>query len=396
MSKRVRAHPAAIGAFVLGAIALAVAGTLIFGASGTLFGRKFPVVMFFDDTVNGLFVGAPVAYRGIRLGQVTAIHSVIGSPRIAVAATLERGPFLTRESPTGTDQMRQAMETAIAQGLRAQLALQSLLTGHLYVSLVLRPDTPAALAGLDQRALEIPTIRTYISQLEEGLQKVPLTDVPKYLYETLQGSARLLQSPDLGKALDAVGPLVADARTLLGHLDKDARPLLASLTRASDQAGAALADAGPLIASVKDTSDTARVSLTDITARLDRVAAELQADASRLMASLTRTSDAARGTVEDVGGDLKRTLARLTPQVAALATKLQEVSDTLRRTLDTTAATIRHVDGAVTGDSPLGTQLTQALRELAAAARSLRALADYLERHPESVLRGKPASPSDR
>jgi paraquat-inducible protein B len=396
MSKRVRAHPAAIGAFVLGAIALAVAGTLIFGASGKLFGRKFPVVMFFDDTVNGLFVGAPVAYRGIRLGQVTAIHSVVGSPRIAVAATLERGPFLTRESPTGTDQMRQAMESAIAQGLRAQLALQSLLTGHLYVSLVLRPDTPAMLAGLDRRALEIPTIRTYISQLEEGLQKVPLVNVPKYLYETLEGSARLLQSPDLGKALDAVGPLVADARALLVHLDTDARPLIASLTRASDRAGAALADAGPLIASVKDTSDTARASLADITTRLDRVAAELQADAGRLMASLTRTSDTARGTVEDVGGDLKRTLAQLTPQVSALATRLQEVSDTLRRTLATTDAAIRHVDGAVTGDSPLGAQLAQALKEVAAAARSLRALTDYLERHPESVLRGKPGTPADR
>jgi paraquat-inducible protein B len=396
MSKRVRAHPAAIGAFVFGAIALALAGTLIFGASGTLFGRKFPVLMFFDDTVNGLAVGAPVAYRGIRLGQVTAIHSVIGSPRIAVAATLERGPFLTPESPSGTDQMRQALESAIAQGLRAQLALQSLLTGHLYVSLVLRPDTPATLAGLDRRALEIPTIRTYISQLEEGLQKVPLTNVPKYLYDTLEGSARLLQSPDLGKALDAVGPLVADARTLLGHLDKDARPLIASLTRTSDTAGAALADAGPLIASVKDTSDTARASLADITARLDRVAADLQADASRLMASLTETSEAARGTVKDVGGDLKRALEQLTPRVAALATKLQEVSDTLRRTLDTTHATIRHVDGAMTGDSPLGAQLTQALKEVTAAAQSLRALTDYLERHPESVLTGKPGARSDR
>ncbi len=92
MSKRVRVHPAAIGAFAAGAVALAIAGTFVFGAAGKLFVRKFPVVMFFDDDVNGLAVGAQVAYRGIRLGQVTRIHSVVGSPRIAVAATLERGP----------------------------------------------------------------------------------------------------------------------------------------------------------------------------------------------------------------------------------------------------------------------------------------------------------------
>ena len=370
MSKRVRVHPAAIGAFAAGAVALAIAGTFVFGAAGKLFVRKFPVVMFFDDDVNGLAVGAQVAYRGIRLGQVTRIHSVVGSPRIAVAATLERGPFLTRGDPTGTsmDQMRRTMEEAIAQGLRAQLALQSLLTGQLYVNLVLRPDTTASFARLDEGALEIPTIPTILAQLGAGLQKVPLVNVPKHLYDTLEGSARMLQSPELGKALRSVGPLIADAQTLLRRLDKEA---------------------GPLLTSLKGTSDTARASLVDITRRLDRVAADLQADASRLMTSLTATSDTARGTVKDVGGDLQKTLAQLTPQIAALAVKLQEVSDTLRGTLETTHTTLRDVDGTLAGDSPLGHQLTHALKEVAAAAQSLQTLAEYLERHPESLLTGK-------
>jgi len=370
MSKRVRVHPAAIGAFAAGAVALAIAGAFVFGAAGKLFVRKFPVVMFFDDDVNGLAVGAQVAYRGIRLGQVTRIHSVVGSPRIAVAATLERGPFLTRQDPTGTsmDQMRRTMEEAIEQGLRAQLALQSLLTGQLYVSLVLRPDTTASFARLDEGALEIPTIPTILAQLEAGLQKVPLVNVPKHLYDTLEGSARMLQSPELGKALGSVGPLIADAQTLLRRLDKEA---------------------GPLLTSLKGTSDTARASLVDITRRLDRVAADLQADASRLMTSLTATSDTARGTVKDVGGDLQKTLAQLTPQIAALAVKLQEVSDTLRGTLETTHTTLRDVDGTLAGDSPLGHQLTRALKEVAAAAQSLQTLAEYLERHPESLLTGK-------
>jgi paraquat-inducible protein B len=375
MSRRISAHPAAIGAFVAGAIALAIAATLIFGASGKLFGRKFPVVMFFDDSVNGLAVGAPVAYRGIRLGQVLQIKSVVGSPRIAVTANLERGPFLTPDNPSGTDQMRRAMEDAIAQGLRAQLALQSLLTGHLYVSLVLRPDIPPLLTGLDKGALEIPTISTLLAQLEAGLQKIPLANVPKHLYDTLEGSARLLQSEDLGKALEAVGPLVADAQTLLRRLDKEV---------------------GPLVASLKGTSDTARASLIDITQQLDRVASQLQADTSKLMASLTETSDTARGTVRDVGGDLQKTLAHLTPQIAALAAKLQEVSDTLRGTLETTHTTMRDVDSAMTGDSPLGYQLRQALKEVAAAAQSLQALTDYLERHPESLLSGKPRPRGER
>jgi phospholipid/cholesterol/gamma-HCH transport system substrate-binding protein len=382
MSRRVRAHPAAIGAFVAGAVALAIAGIFAFGASGKLFGRKFPVVMFFDASVNGLAVGAPVAYRGIRLGQVTQIHSVVGSPRIAVAATLERGPFLTPENPTGADQMRRAMKEAIEQGLRAQLALQSLLTGHLYVNLVLRPDTPASLGRFDQGALEIPTIPNFFAQLEMGLQKVPLTNLPKHTYDTLEGSARLLQSPELARVLESVGPLVADAQTLLRRLDKEV---------------------GPLITSLRGTSDTARASLVDITQRLDRLASDLQAETSRLMASLTETSDMARGTVKDLGGDLQKTLAQITPQITALAVKLQEVSDQLRGTLETADTTLRsadsafqNADSALAGDSPLGYQLKQALKGVAAAAQSLQALTDYLERHPESVLTGKQRTQSER
>jgi phospholipid/cholesterol/gamma-HCH transport system substrate-binding protein len=382
MSRRVRAHPAVIGAFVAGAVGLAIAGIFVFGASGKLFGRKFPVVMFFDDSVNGLAVGAPVAYRGIRLGQVTKIHSVVGSPRIAVAATLERGPFLTPENPTGADQMRRAMKEAIEQGLRAQLALQSLLTGQLYVNLVLRPDTTASLGRFDQGALEIPTIPNIIAQLEMGLQKVPLTNLPKHAYDTLEGSARLLQSPELARVLESVGPLVADAQTLLRRLDKEV---------------------GPLITSLRGTSDTARASLVDITQRLDRLASDLQAETSRLMASLTETSDMARGTVKDLGGDLQKTLAQITPQITALAVKLQEVSDQLRGTLETADTTLRsadsafqNADSALAGDSPLGYQLKQALKGVAAAAQSLQALTDYLERHPESVLTGKQRTQSER
>jgi paraquat-inducible protein B len=378
MSSRVRIHPAAIGAFAAGAIALAIAGAFVFGAAGKLFVRKFPVVMFYDDDVNGLAVGAQVAYRGIRLGQVTKIHSVVGSPRIAVLASLERGPFVSRDDLSGgnVDQLRKSLEEAIAQGLRAQLALQSLLTGQLYVNLVLRPDTPASFAGLEQGVLEIPTIPTIMAQLEAGLQRVPLANVPKHLYDTLEGSAKLLQSQDLAKALESVGPLVADAQTLLRRVDKEAVPLLISL---------------------RATSDTARSSLVDITQRLDRVVTDLQKDASRLMTSLTDTSETARGTVKDVGGtvrdvgsDLQKTLAQLTPEIARLATKLQEASDTLRTTLEKTHTTLQDVDGTLAGDSPLGHQLTQALKEVAAAAQSLQTLAEYLERHPESLLTGKP------
>jgi phospholipid/cholesterol/gamma-HCH transport system substrate-binding protein len=376
MSNRVRLHPVAIGVFAAGAVALAIAAVFIFGAN-KLFVRKFPIVMFFDEDVNGLIVGAPVSYRGLRLGQVTEIHSPVGTPRIAVVATLERGPLLTRQSAAGVsaDEMRRTLQEAIGQGLRAQLALQSFLTGQLYVSLVLRPDTSASLAGLGGAALEIPTIPTIMAQLLAGLGKVPLAQVPKYLSDTLEGSSRLLQDPQLAKTLEAVGPVLADAQTLLRRLDREV---------------------GPLLASLKQTSDTARTSLEEATRQLDRVVSGLQPEASRLMTSLTETSDTARGAVRDVSGDVQKTLARLGPELAALAKKLEGVSDAARSTLEGAQATLQGVDGALSGEVPLGYQMKQTLQELAAAARSLRALADALERNPESLLVGKPGAQPKR
>ena len=376
MSNRVRLHPVAIGVFAAGAVALAIAAVFIFGAN-KLFVRKFPIIMFFDEDVNGLIVGAPVSYRGLRLGQVTEIHSPVGTPRIAVVATLERGPLLTRQSAAGVsaDEMRRTLQEAIGQGLRAQLALQSFLTGQLYVSLVLRPDTSASLAGLGGAALEIPTIPTIMAQLLAGLGKVPLAQVPKYLSDTLEGSSRLLQDPQLAKTLEAVGPVLADAQTLLRRLDREV---------------------GPLLASLKQTSDTARTSLEEATRQLDRVVSGLQPEASRLMTSLTETSDTARGAVRDMSGDVQKTLARLGPELAALAKKLEGVSDAARSTLEGAQATLQGVDGALSGEVPLGYQMKQTLQELAAAARSLRALADALERNPESLLVGKPGAQPKR
>lgn len=360
-----KVHPVAIGAFAAGAVALAVAALFIFGAN-KVFARKFPVVMFFDENVNGLTVGAPISYRGLRLGEVTRIQSPVGTPRIAVHATLERGPLLTRGSGgVSVSQMRQTLEEAITQGLRAQLAVQSFLTGQLYVSLVLRPDTPASLAGLGGADLEIPTIPTIMSQLQAGLEKVPLDRVPKHLADTLEGSARLLQGPELAKALESVGPLVADAQKLLRRLD---------------------GEVGPLLASVKGTSDTARASLQDVTRQLDRVVKDLQP----LLTSLTATSDTARGAVKDLSGDLQKTLAQLGPELTALAKKLEAVSAAAQTTLEGAQVTLQGVDGALSGDLPLGYQLKQTLQDLGSAARSLRSLADYLERNPESLLVGKP------
>jgi paraquat-inducible protein B len=66
------AKPAVIGAFVLGGLGLGVVAILMFGG-GQFFTRTVHAVAYFQGSVAGLEVGAPVTFRGVRVGAVTRI-----------------------------------------------------------------------------------------------------------------------------------------------------------------------------------------------------------------------------------------------------------------------------------------------------------------------------------
>jgi paraquat-inducible protein B len=67
-----RSNPTLIGAFIVGAVALIVIGLLVFGR-GQLFTEKRTYVLYFDGSVKGLNVGAPVDFQGVKIGSVTDI-----------------------------------------------------------------------------------------------------------------------------------------------------------------------------------------------------------------------------------------------------------------------------------------------------------------------------------
>src|SRR5215831_20501766 len=89
-----RINPTTIGAFVVSAIVLVIAGVLVFGG-GKSFQKRLPYVLFFESSVEGLNVGAPVIFRGVQVGQVTAIAAIADPQtfeiRIKVNIELVRG-----------------------------------------------------------------------------------------------------------------------------------------------------------------------------------------------------------------------------------------------------------------------------------------------------------------
>jgi paraquat-inducible protein B len=139
-----RGNPALIGLFIIGAIVLMVAGVLVVG-SGKFFVHTERAVIYFDGSVQGLQIGAPVTFRGVKIGSVVSVQLYFDRHRLDF-----RVPVII-EIPQGSQShvhisgelagTHQDMLIAlIKRGLRAQLQTESLVTGQLFVQLDLYPD----------------------------------------------------------------------------------------------------------------------------------------------------------------------------------------------------------------------------------------------------------------
>lgn len=103
----------------------------------------------------------------------------------------------------------------------------------------------------------------------------------------------------------------------------------------------------------------------------------------------------ARLPLDQMGEDLSDSLAALSETMEATNSLLKrldrETASELSRTLAQTRKTLASAEKVLAPNSPLQSEAYRALRELATAARSFRIMADYLERHPEALIRGKGA-----
>lgn len=238
-----KANPAIVGAFVLGAIALAVLGVLVFG-SGKFFRRSIEGVMYFPGSVNGLSIGAPVKFKGVDIGTVTNIQLVLSAgedgPQARIPVYVEMDPTKI-VSPGGVRfPDPAARDELIRRGLRAQLQSQSLLTGLLFIQLDFFPDTPVNYV-LPQPSdpPEIPTIPTVLEQASEqareiigDLRAIDFKGMVDRANEALGGLSKLVNDPALKHALDQLPGTVQNlngavdsANALLRRIDKQVDPL---------------------------------------------------------------------------------------------------------------------------------------------------------------------------
>ena len=130
MSKK--ANKTLIGVFVVAAIAMLVAAVLVFG-SGKFFREKDEFIAFFEGSVKGLRVGAPVMFRGVSIGEVTDITLVYHTDDLSFEIPVRITLYPEKMIGMGIELTGEAEDRAwfqlLEQGLRAELQMQSLVTG---------------------------------------------------------------------------------------------------------------------------------------------------------------------------------------------------------------------------------------------------------------------------
>ena len=243
MSRSKRASPTLVGVFVLGALALAVAGLAVFG-SGKLFRRTAQFVMVFGGSVNGLSVGAPVKFRGVQVGSVTKIMlslpgMTLPELRIPVFIEIDQdlvsklGGMINPAEPT-------SFAALIDEGLRAQLQLESIVTGVLFVELDLFPGSPVNLfLPKESGYLEIPTQPTLLQEASQTgadliakLRDVDFDGLVTSIRDAARSVGDLAGSPELRQSLVAAREAMVSARDTLNEI----RPRIPQLASGVDSA----------------------------------------------------------------------------------------------------------------------------------------------------------------
>lgn len=227
----IRANPAAIGLFAFGALVLAIVGVAVL-ASSTWFSRQSTFISYFGESVNGLAVGAPVKFQGVPVGRVSdlLIQIELTDKTFEVPVVYEIDlDRLTSRAGTFVDLGdASVLRQQIADGLRAQLQMESIVTGQLYVELTYRRDAPMpALTNARTEHLEIPTTPSLLAafgsqagslvgdamsilfRVNEMLEAVDMEELNASVVASAHAVERLADSPEIRAAFAEVPVMTA-------------------------------------------------------------------------------------------------------------------------------------------------------------------------------------------
>lgn len=229
-----------------------------------------PYVLYFNETLRGLAVGAPVVYLGLPVGVVTAVgleydpDSNSVRPRVDIEVYPRRFMEHVKKSPKLDAKIKNKseriifFEAALNRGLRAQLRTGNLVTGQRFVSFDLFPGVPRVKVDWTKSPVELPVMPSDMQDLElkihsivEKLEKVPMDEIAadlKKLLATIDGFVKRADTetmPQLKAGLEDLRRVLSNVDANLAGNDAQAqqqlRDALQEITKAA-QGVSGLAD----------------------------------------------------------------------------------------------------------------------------------------------------------
>ena len=306
--------------------------TTAIGAAPEMLPEGVRFMVRFDQDVSGLTVGAPVTVKGLRVGTVREVAVVIdtASAVIDVPVVIDVVPeriTVDGGRPEDAAAVHDLARRLVAGGLRAGLESATPLGGPQRVTLAFVPDAEPAELGEGGRYPEIPTAPS--------------------LADELRGTLETLLERMAALPLEQV---VAELTTTLVEL-------------------------------------RALVTAPEIREMLDTVGAVSDELRSLIAGPELRE---ALGAVVDAGDELRALAAGLDARLEPSIGALQRAAGSIETAADQSTVAISGLEQTIGPRSPLWDELLQTSRELAGTTRALRLLVEYLERHPDALIRGRP------
>lgn len=197
---------------------------------------KVPFLVYFDGSVRGLRPGAPVEFRGMKIGSVTNVQLEVDADdtiRIPVTIAIEPERISFADGGDPGERPYENMAKLVERGLRAQLKSGNLVTGELLVDLDFHPDSALATPEQSGTYPVIPSVPTELEVLTASITGVlselaalPLADLVADLRRTVQGVEVLVASPDTKETVAALNRSATQLEALLSSLEQRVGPLL--------------------------------------------------------------------------------------------------------------------------------------------------------------------------
>lgn len=227
-----------IGLFVLFGMGVALFFVTLIGL-GKFTNSKLKYVLYFDASISGLTVGAPVHFKGVEIGQVTDILINVDQNdldiQIPIFVAVDEERFqkihpdmvnLADLNPFGESDTEVIIRALVAKGLRAQLQIQSLVTGRLFIDLDFYPDTEPRYVEDYVGLPQIPTIPSEFEAITNAISELPLKDLVDKAIRTLSSIEVLTSGPEIKNLMQNLSHSSQEIDKAISELAHDSGPAL--------------------------------------------------------------------------------------------------------------------------------------------------------------------------